>query len=471
MNKQPRTVFLPVSMPSVFKNLVFFEGSVFDRLKNYLKEKNDLRVVLIVQKKRDYEKYLPVFGPLTGPNFIYEGIDVPLQKSIFQKLFYFFYSYLIYTDTTRILATMGMRPDEPPAGGKRFLSPLKWLVANTLGRSNFIKRKAVPYLFLKIFRGRPFQGLFDAYQPDLVFASHIYGWFDQIMLAEAKRRGIKTLGMPASWDHMDKYFMAWKADELLAPSIQVKDAAVSFQAYRPEEVSVVGYSYFDFITDQKNWVSKKDTLASLKFPESSRVIIYISGSTYCPDEPDIIETIIKWMDEGHLGEDARLVIRPYYGGRGKDKEFDEQKFNRFEEHPRVAFYKREFWGDLEKSKYFVNLLRHSSLVIATYSTALMEASIFDKPIMALAFDGYKQRPLYRSIRRFKDFVHFQDVIKTGALKIAYDFPQLLEYAQQYLEDPTIDAAGRAEMREQVCYKLDGKSSERIFDRIMESLNK
>ncbi len=147
-----KTLFLPVSMPSVFKNLVFFEGSVFDRLKNYLQKHNDLRVVLIVQKKRDYEKYLPTFFPLIGSNFAYEGIDVPLNKSVFQKLFYFFYSYLIYTDTTRILATMGMRPDEPPAGGKRFLAPLKWLVANTFGRLDFMKRKAVPYLFLKIFR-------------------------------------------------------------------------------------------------------------------------------------------------------------------------------------------------------------------------------------------------------------------------------------------------------------------------------
>ena len=266
-----KTLFLPIASPAVFKNLFIFEGSVFDRLKNYSRINRNFRLVIIVQKKRDYDKYLPTFGPLVGPNLAYEGINVPLNKSLFQKLFYFVYSYLIYTDTTRILATMGMRPDEPPAGGKRHIAPIKWLIANILGRSEFIKRKAVPYLFLRIFKFRPFAEIFEKYQPDLVFASHIYGWFDQNLLAEARRREVRSMGMPASWDHLDKYFMAFGADELLVPSEQVKEAAVSFQAYQPERAHVTGYSYFDFMTDQKNWVSKKETVDALGFPENAKL--------------------------------------------------------------------------------------------------------------------------------------------------------------------------------------------------------
>jgi hypothetical protein len=69
---------------------------------------------------------------------------------------------------------MGMRPGEPPAGGNRFMSPVKWLIANSFGRSRFVRLKVAPFLYYRAFTDRPFAPLFEKYQPDLVLV--LVGW-------------------------------------------------------------------------------------------------------------------------------------------------------------------------------------------------------------------------------------------------------------------------------------------------------
>lgn len=471
MSKDDRkTIFITLSAPAVFRNLFFFPGSVFDKLKDAVKTSNNLRVVIVIPMQF-YDKYQPFFSEklvgLENKIFI-ESVRLPIKKNIVQKFFYFFYSYLIYTGTTKLLATMGARADEPPAGGKRYLAFLKKLISITFGKSRFIKLKAVPYLFLRIFKERPFSDLFDKYRPDIVFSPHIYDWFEAHFLAEAKRRNIKTIGMPAGWDHLDKYYLPFHVDYLLAQSDQVKDMAIEYQSYAPENIIPVGYSHFDFITEKGYLMPRGEILKSLGFPDNAKIILYISGSAYCPDEPDVIETMLRWADEDKFGFDVRMVIRPYLGPRNRDRAFDSQKFAQFENHPRVVFYKRENWADIEKSIYFINILYHADVVIAVYSTAVLEAAALDRPLIAVVFDGYQMRPYHRSIKRFEHLEHFKDVFKIGALRMARDFNDLFKFLDDYLHNSELDKEKRELLREKVCYKLDGLASQRILDVILKN---
>ena len=135
-----KTIFITLSLKNVYRNLFFFPDSVFDRWLKILNKDNNLRTVIVLPTK-DLDKYIEFFKPYIGPRFIVETVSVDTSQSRLQKLFYFFYSYLIYTGTTRQLATLGMRVDEPPAGGafKPFLAPIKFLIANTFGRIHFVK--------------------------------------------------------------------------------------------------------------------------------------------------------------------------------------------------------------------------------------------------------------------------------------------------------------------------------------------
>lgn len=454
----------------VFRNLFFFPGSVFNRLTQALKYNPDLRIVVILNKK-DLEKYSEFFKHILGERCIMVPATMPYPKNFLEKAFNFFYSYFVYTGTTKTLATVGMRLDEPPAGGrfKKYLAPLKIGIAKTFGRVRLMRENVVPALYHRIFRDRPFALLFDQYMPDMVFASHIFGRIDTELLAEAARRGIKTMGMVSCWDHFDKYYLPFKVDMLLAQSDQVKDFAIKYQHYNPANIVLTGHPYFDFMVDRKYASSRDDTLAMLGIPETSKYILYVSGSAYCPDEPEIIEEILKWMDEKRFGADVRLVIRPYQGGRGKDKEFDKQKYDRFESHSRVVFFRRELWSDLQRSVDFANIMRYSHGVLAIYSTMTLEAAVMDAPLIGIAFDGHRMRPFNRSIRRFALREHFKDVFQSGAVAVAHNFDELFRVIHGYLDNPKKDAEAREKLRKRMCYTLDGQISERMANTILHSL--
>lgn len=461
-----RTIFFSLSSPGVYRNLFFFPESVFAQLKEYLRGAPDTRVVMIMPL-RLRDKYAASFmEDDLKDRIIIETVAVPAKKNFFQKAFYFFYSYLIYTGTTKIMATMGARPDEPPAGGRRYLAPVKFAIARTAGTSVWLKRRAVPRLWTIFFPKRPFAVLFEQYRPSIVFAPHLYGWFDTVLLGEAKRRGVKTIGMPAGWDHLDKYFLPIHADRLLVPSEQVRRMALEHQAYLPQQIKIVGFPHFDYITRTDYLRPREEALARLGFPAGARFVLYVSGSAYCPDEPDIIEQILRWADAGVFGCDLRVVVRPYQGGRMQDKQFDMKKFNRFETHPRAVFYRKEFWGDRERTEYFLNILAHADVVMGVYTTMLIEAAALDRPLAAPAFDGYHMRPYHRSIRRFEEFDHFREVLASGAVRTVRSFDDLLAVLRRYLENPAADARERQVLRDLVCYRLDGKASERILAELL-----
>jgi hypothetical protein len=464
-----KTIFITLPSPLEYRNLFGFPECVFDVLRNEASKNPSLRIVVLVNKK-DFEKYRADLGNVWNDRIIMEPLLLNYKRNLAQRFYLFFSSYLLYTKTTEILATMGMRPGEPPAGGKRWLNPIKQLLANTLGRSRFVREHIATALYRFAYPSRPFKEIFEKYSPSVVLVSSLYNRFDRHIMPESKLQNVPTLGISAGWDHIDKYYLPFHATRFLSASEQMCRAAINFQNYRPEQITIVGYPQYDFLLDKKYASPREDVISDIGFPSGARYIMYVSGSAYCPDEPDIITEILKWIDSGAYGNNTYLVVRPYLGSRGKDKEFDEEKFLRFKNHPKVFFYDMKRQTPLEELKRFVNILRQAHVVMAVYSTALLETAILGRPIVAAPFDGYAKRPFYRSIKRFRGFEHFQDVIRFGALKEAFNFPQLKNILGEYLENPAKDAEKRARMCEDLCYKLDGKASERIVGALLEYVN-
>ena len=463
-----KTILIPIATNVAYRNLFFYENSFFDQLKKYAASHPDFFFVVLLTPK-DYNKRDKFLGEGYGKYFEVEQIPAERSSGPIQKLFYFFYSYLLYTRTTAILATMGTRPGEPPAGGRRLLAPLKWLISRTFGKSDRIRLRAVPWLFLRLFRDRPLKELFDRYNPSLVFATHIYGWPDAILLAEARCRGIRTVGMPSGWDHLDKYYLPFHTERLLVPSEEVLQSAVSYQSYKPEELTIVGYPYFDFLASASWRMPRETLLKELGFPPDARLIVYVSGSSYCPDEHDVIQKMADWADNGELPKNIYFAIRPYIGGGRRDKQFDERKFSLLANNPRIRLCEQNVLTDFKESCFLLNIYLHADVIVQVYTTVALEVAIFDRPIISPLFDGNRTRPFHESIRRFEQFEHFQDVIKTGALPQAHDFNELKKLLNSFLKNPDYLMMERKKLKDELCGPLDGKNSERIVNELLTML--
>lgn len=452
-----KTLFVSISTKNVSRNFANLPNSVLDLLSF---EKN-LKVVLLLKNNTD-ENIKKKFAQ--AKNLIIEEFTENSKKNLIQRFFHFCYSYLILTDTTKLVSSYGVRADKPRPFVKVYNYPLKWFIACVLGRSRWVRQVLAPKLYFKIFSKRPYRYLFDRHHPDLVFLPNICIWpCDLEFLAEAKRQKVKTVGMPANWDHLSKYYIPFRVDKLLVWSGPVRKEAISYQDYFKEDVEIVGAPVVDFFLKKENLSPREEFLKNIGFSTDSQVIMFASQGPYSLDGPDIVEMILDWITKRKLPSNLKLIIRPHPNAIG------EERYNKFVGDSRVYLDRLDSWSSVSNVKNYINVLYHSDVVITTYSTLVTESTLFDTPSIIANFDGYKNRPLYQSVRRLRKFTHFQCVLATHGVKVADSPSDLLLITQNYLTNPSEDQAERDFLKKETFGYLDGKNVSRTKDAILKLL--
>ncbi len=129
------------------------------------------------------------------------------------------------------------------------------------------------------------------------------------------------------------------------------------------------------------------------------------------------------------------------------------------------------YSEVEKRdmEHLADTLFHSDVTINTCSTMSIDAAAFDKPVINIVFDGHEKKPYYDSVRQFYDEtrIHYVPILKSGGVRLANNKEELIKYINMYLENPDLDREGRKKIIEEQCWKLDGKSGERIFNYLLE----
>ncbi|MDB6036889.1 MAG: hypothetical protein JWM99_730, partial [Verrucomicrobiales bacterium] len=75
--------------------------------------------------------------------------------------------------------------------------------------------------------------------------------------------------------------------------------------------------------------------------------------------------------------------------------------------------------------------------------------------------------LEQSCLRYYDYEHYKRVVQTGGFKISRSIDELVQHIQEYLDNPKLDAAGRARIRQEQCWKLDGRAGCRIAEFLLD----
>ncbi len=457
-----KTIFINLFSILAVDNFCIPDGVMDLLVKN--KAKEDKIVILTAEAFK--EKLLPYTA---DPLVTIEIINTYPPKGFVQKAFHFFYAFLIFTGSTKILATFGARADVPPAGGNPHLWIFKALIANTFGRSKFIKKKFTPWLYNRIFRKRPYKNLFEKYSPNLVVVPGLAFFPDIEICAEAQRQKVRSVGMVMNWDHLNKYYIPIHSDILLVQNEPMKKEAIKWHAYDEDQIRLVGFPQFDmYVHPDKFLIPKSDFLKTFNLGDANKIILFISGAAYSKDEPDILKAISASISEGVFGKNVKLLVRPYVIVR--DLEREQEKYKQFLDDKNMSFNWLRRTDNLDNKKIFMSMLAYSDVVISIFSTTAIESAVFDKPTITIGFDGSHKRPYRESIRRLEDMSHFKNVLDTGSVKISRSFDDLKGFIKDYLVDPSIDRDDRKVLVNKMCFKNDGKSSIRVVDNILASNN-
>ena len=357
---------------------------------------------------------------------------------------------------------------------------IRWIRAKRLLASAFapsIVRPATRYALIDRVVSHPYaERLFDRYRPVLLVASSPGLTFTEMpLMRTAARRGVRSMSVDASWDNFtNKLLPVRRVSRLIVWNDLMKQQAIALHGYEPGEVRVAGAPQWDLYF-RDGAVASREAFFRRIGADPSRKLVTVSTTPreLYPHHDHILRVLIRAMQEGAWREPVQLLVRLH----PRD---DLNAYAEFEGAPHVMIEKpfrvtvRAADGlaidiTAENQRHLADTMRHSDVVVNVASTLAIEAAIFDTPVVNVSFDGETPSDWVRSARRYYRFTHYTNITRHNAVRVAESPEQLVEHVGRYLDDPSLDRAGRRQVTLEQCQFLDGRAAERVAAFVVEEL--
>ena len=460
------------------------QKTVFITITRSFITRNILRCgVLDLLKKRGHTVF--VFFPRKSiPDYLKQELEdnqvklVAIPEVSSGKLYRLFlkinFSYLIFTKSTKKRALYFNENATTRFFSKEFLKKTKvvpWLRYAYLAVASHSKLLKRLYRFfeLEFFpqESPAIQSYFDTHTPDVVFSTSFVSGFDTAFMKEAKRRGIPTISMPKSWDNIPLGYARFLPDYFIVPNEPSQHVAIHFQDIPKSKVHVVGIPQFDWYARKGFIRSREEHLKKKGLDPALPLIFFGSEGVFAGHDHEVGEMIYGWVERNELAKPCQMLVRAHFSNA------DQDIFRKLRGKPNVAidsYRLTNFLGDKwdpskEEMVDFINSLHHCDIMINAASTLTLDAACFDRPIINIGFgcvyeDGDKRKKDITSSACYTSD-HFNWVLETNGTKKADSPDQLREQINKYLLNPQLESKERETLRHKLCYRLDGKSSERL----------
>jgi len=443
-----KTVFITIPMGLIYRNII--KSGVFD----YLKQAG-IRIIVLTPAYQDKE----FINEVKDENVIIEEL-IPYLPQGLEKAIVNFKNNLVHTETTEV--KLAVERDNHHYAAWIF----KILIYKLFGNFQWLKN-ILEKIDNKYFVKNLYKDLFAKYQPDLIFSTHLVYHDDVELIKEAKKAGIKTLGMVMSWDNLtSKGAVHVKTDNLIVWNEIMKKEAMDLAGFKPENIFLSGIPQFDFYFQKDKIMPRDEFFVKNNLDPNKKLIVYGAGTNRTtPHEPKVLQVLDNLIDQGKIATPVEVMLRLHPKAFLR-KEYDwikSLKHIKSESPGRALESFMDVWFPTEEDIWhLMNLIYHSDLVINTFSTFTVDAFAFDKPVINICFDGDKTDiPYGKSVRRYFDYSHYIPIIKSRGVKVAKSGDQLLSYINEYLKNPNLDAAERKKALMEQMYIYDGQAAQRI----------
>lgn len=357
----------------------------------------------------------------------------------------------------------------------RYLSKGKFFVyaiasfLRTLGRFR-IWRRIIRIVDAFMPTPRVYSEMLDRDKPDVLFLTTMMSPDDVALARLAKRRKIPAVGMIKGWDNpTTKTFIRQIPDKVVVHNEIIKGEIERLYDVSAERVAVTGIPQYDHWFDPEMVIPKEKFFRSLGFDTERKLILYAAAGDWM-NKAD--EEIVRMLSAASLDDRLprmQILVRlhPKYPSTAESLK---GLPNVVVERPGTSSTGELVHWEYEEGdiKRLVSSLKWSDVVINTASTFTIDAVIFDKPVVLIGFDGSRKLPHDSSVVRYYDREHMRQIIESGGARLAKSSEEMIATLVDYLRDPTLDAAGRARIRNEQCSLLDGKAGERIAKIVLDT---
>jgi len=426
-----------------------------------LRQQNDFKIVLFVTSRERKEYFEKEFF---GPNIVYEIVPSYCPPN-FQRFFSFLKFSLIKTKTMDLKRRIQLERD-----GNWPNYFFKFCFNRIFGRKVF--RRTARFLDYYLVWDKNYLEYFNKYNPDLIFSAHLFSDTEISFLRQARKRGIKSIGLINSWDKITSRCMVrLLPDKLLVNNHIIKKEAIQFVDIDSTNIEVVGVPHYDLYLNKKS--DRKEFAKKLGFsPEKKLVIFAPWGKERSDADKDIIKIIYRILKQDLVSLNAQLLVR---FPPNDEVELGEEFLNKniIYQKPGRKFSKERGvdWDmSFEDLNELMNTLYHSSLVISFTSSIAIDAALFDKPIINVKFDTRPFDPSNRKPSRFYGTEHYSKLLAVGGVSLVNNENELIAAIKSSLENPEINSQKRRRIVEEQCWKHDGQSGKRAANFILNYLN-
>ncbi|MGO4913011.1 hypothetical protein [Leeuwenhoekiella sp. W20_SRS_FM14] len=291
------------------------------------------------------------------------------------------------------------------------------------------------------------------HKTDLLFFTHQRPPFIATLVFWAKKLNIPTASFIFSWDNLaSKGRMAATFDHFLVWSDLMKTELLRFYPLtNAQYISVVGTPQFEPYVLPEYELSEAQFYKEFNLLQQKKIICYsCADATIGPNDPLIIATIAEGLQNGEIS-DAQLLVRT--SPAEDERRFAETKALYPEikwNHPKWELTRDghpEPWSQRIPTPKDLTVLKavlqYSDLNVNMLSTMSLDFMLFDKPVINTAF-GNPENGLYND-QRFLNYEHYDNVVKSGAVKIATNKKELYSAINTYLQNPELNKKERKEL--------------------------
>ncbi len=446
-----KTIFITIARSYIIRNIL--RSGCLDLLK-----KSGHRIIIFLGAEQVPQYLRDEFEDENTKMFAFTYAGSSLLNR-FSKLTYL---HLLFTDSIRQWMYFYY-----PGGTK--IPGIHLFLAKLMSKVGFL-RKLARWVEIHFFpeKNKTARKYFDEFKPDLVFSTSIISTFDVMFMKEAKRRKIKTVSMPKSWDNITNGYYRFAPDYLLVPNEFSSEMIPRLQNIPKNRIFVVGIPQFDWYAKKEIFRTKEGHFKRKGLDPNRPLLFFGSAGAWAAHDPEIAEKIYEWIKNDELAKPCQLLIRPHFSNAHKDpfKNFKNKKKVIVDTYRLADIFGDKWDPSIAETIDFVNSVFHCDIMITIASTLSLDAACLDRPVINIGFGcEFNNKGEDITTAKYYSSEHMGWALSTSGIEKVNSFEELKDQINRYLSEPGIDAEGRKILRERLCYKVDGLSSRRMADAI------
>lgn len=299
----------------------------------------------------------------------------------------------------------------------------------------------------------------------LVTATPGFTAFEAECITAAKRLGIRTAAVSINYDNLTSNGkMIRKTDDLAVWNSIMEREALELHHYPRERLAIVGCLRFDhYFTDPADprFPTRESFLLSKGLDPAKRTVVFAgpTPSNY-PPRKDFVAALVRLRESGAIAGRPNILVRVHpIDPFEQYAEFMNMPGVHIERAGRQTMPDSSGGQKIEMNEAdLANLtatLKYADVVLNFASTVIMEAAIFDRPVINLGF------PSYRLIAY--EYEYNKGLLDTGAVRLVKSPVELAEQVNNYLAHPELDREQRAELVRTYIPFTDGRTWQRAAD--------